>query len=66
MLIDKKISDLVPNDGEWHNIIINSDGSSDAKNIKLYYDKVINGIEYHVCEQNGKIISKTPTKDIIR
>ena len=40
------------------------DGRNDVNSIKLYYYKTIDGIDYHVCEQNGKIISKTPTSEI--
>lgn len=56
----------VPKDDKWHNVTLTYDGSGDLNKVKLYYDKKINGVDYHVCEQNGKIVSKTPVKDIIR
>ena len=55
---------MKPKKKKWHPITISYDGRKDVDNVKLCYTKNINGIDYHVCEQNGKIISKTPISEI--
>ena len=49
---------------KWYNIVCTYDGNSDPSNIVLNYSKKIDGVDYQIQEQNGKIISKIPLKNI--
>ncbi len=40
------------------------DGSNSKEEIKLYYTKNIDGIDYRVREQDGKILHKIPLREI--
>jgi len=47
---------------KWYDLTIDYNGTNDP--VKFYYIKNIDGIDYYVCEQSGKIISKNPLKDM--
>lgn len=52
------------NKNKWHNITMTYNGNKDTSKLKMYYDQKIDGIDYRICKQNGKIISKIPLTDI--
>ncbi len=49
---------------KWYHITTTYDGSGDEDGIKMYYNENIDGVDYSICMQNGKIISKIPLTDI--